>query len=82
MFLHCGDLLFVRLLALTRLLSADAAQTDGNVENKVSPWDVSASQHLLVCCLLELGRLVQELGSTAAPLLADSSTGDTHTVFL
>lgn len=55
--------------------SDDAALTDGNAENRGSAWDVSASQHLLVCCLLELGRLVQGLGSTAAPLLADSSTG-------
>lgn len=64
------------------LLSADAALTDGNAENRASPWDVSASQHLLVCCLLELGRLVQGLDSTAAPLLADSSTGDTRTHYL
>uniref|UniRef100_A0A3Q3XJ80 HEAT repeat containing 5A n=1 Tax=Mola mola TaxID=94237 RepID=A0A3Q3XJ80_MOLML len=51
------------------------ALTDGNVETRVSSADVSASQHVLVCCLLELGGLVLGLGSTAGPLLTDSSTG-------
>lgn len=53
----------------------DAALTDGNVETKVLSADVSASQHVLVCCLLEMGALVQGLGSTAAPLLTDTTTG-------
>uniref|UniRef100_A0A8D3DX18 HEAT repeat-containing protein 5A n=1 Tax=Scophthalmus maximus TaxID=52904 RepID=A0A8D3DX18_SCOMX len=57
---------------------ADAG--DGNVETRVSSADVSASQHVLVCCLLELGGLVQGLGSTAAPLLSDSSTALVDTV--
>uniref|UniRef100_A0A3Q1AXC4 HEAT repeat-containing protein 5A n=1 Tax=Amphiprion ocellaris TaxID=80972 RepID=A0A3Q1AXC4_AMPOC len=52
----------------------DAALTDGNVETRVSSADISASQHVLVCCLLELGALVQGLGSTAAPLLTDTTT--------
>uniref|UniRef100_A0A3B4ZDP3 HEAT repeat-containing protein 5A n=1 Tax=Stegastes partitus TaxID=144197 RepID=A0A3B4ZDP3_9TELE len=51
-----------------------AALSDGNVETRVSSADVSASQHMLVCCLLELGALVQGLGSTAAPLLTDTAT--------
>uniref|UniRef100_A0AAQ6A9E4 HEAT repeat-containing protein 5A n=1 Tax=Amphiprion ocellaris TaxID=80972 RepID=A0AAQ6A9E4_AMPOC len=42
---------------------------------EVSSADISASQHVLVCCLLELGALVQGLGSTAAPLLTDTTTG-------
>ncbi|KAM7403791.1 hypothetical protein PAMA_004293 [Pampus argenteus] len=58
----------------------DAALTDGNVETKMSSADVTASQHVLVCCLLELGRLIQGLGSTAAPLLTDSSTALLDTV--
>uniref|UniRef100_A0A671UXR2 HEAT repeat-containing protein 5A n=1 Tax=Sparus aurata TaxID=8175 RepID=A0A671UXR2_SPAAU len=58
----------------------DAALTDGNVETRVSSADVSASQHVLVCCLLELGALVRGLGSTAAPLLTDSSTALLDTV--
>uniref|UniRef100_A0A673BSA6 HEAT repeat-containing protein 5A n=1 Tax=Sphaeramia orbicularis TaxID=375764 RepID=A0A673BSA6_9TELE len=37
--------------------------------------DVSSSQHVLVCCLMELGALVQGLGSTAGPLVTDASTG-------
>ncbi|XP_070776216.1 HEAT repeat-containing protein 5A [Enoplosus armatus] len=58
----------------------DAALTDGNMETRVSSADVSASQHVLVCCLLELGALIQGLGSTAAPLLTDSSTALVDTV--
>ncbi|XP_074517821.1 HEAT repeat-containing protein 5A [Sebastes fasciatus] len=58
----------------------DAALADGNVETRVSSADVSASQHVLVCCLLELGGLIQGLGSTAAPLLTDSGTALLDTV--
>lgn len=36
------------------------------------------NQHILVCALLELGSLIQGLGSTATPLLQDSSIGETH----
>uniref|UniRef100_A0A8D0A350 HEAT repeat-containing protein 5A n=1 Tax=Sander lucioperca TaxID=283035 RepID=A0A8D0A350_SANLU len=58
----------------------DAALTDGNVETRVSAADVAASQHMLVCCLQELGALIQGLGTTAAPLLTDSSTALVDTV--
>ncbi|XP_078133588.1 HEAT repeat-containing protein 5A isoform X2 [Sander vitreus] len=58
----------------------DAALTDGNVETRVSAADVAASQHMLVCCLQELGGLIQGLGTTAAPLLTDSSTALVDTV--
>ncbi|XP_035024699.2 HEAT repeat-containing protein 5A isoform X1 [Hippoglossus stenolepis] len=58
----------------------DAALTDGNVETRVSAAEISASQHVLVCCLLELGGLIRGLGSTAAPLLTDSSTALLDTV--
>ncbi|XP_076604038.1 HEAT repeat-containing protein 5A isoform X2 [Chaetodon auriga] len=58
----------------------EAALTDGNVETRTSSADVSASQHVLVCCLLELGALIQGLGSTATPLLTDSSTALLDTV--
>ncbi|XP_072617453.1 HEAT repeat-containing protein 5A isoform X20 [Vulpes vulpes] len=37
--------------------------------------DVTASQHMLVCALQELGNLIYSLGTTAAPLLQDSSAG-------
>uniref|UniRef100_A0A8D3BPY2 HEAT repeat-containing protein 5A n=1 Tax=Scophthalmus maximus TaxID=52904 RepID=A0A8D3BPY2_SCOMX len=55
---------------------------DGNVETRVSSADVSASQHVLVCCLLELGGLVQGLGSTAAPLLSDTLVDTVVSVLL
>ncbi|NXQ24333.1 HTR5A protein, partial [Alaudala cheleensis] len=53
----------------------DAAMSDGNLETKINTTDVTASQHVLVCALQELGSLIQGLGTTAAPLLQDSSTG-------
>ncbi|KAG1971597.1 HEAT repeat-containing protein 5A isoform X2 [Pimephales promelas] len=53
---------------------------DGNMETRVSPADVAASQHILVCTLLELGSLLQDLSSTAAPLLQDTSIGLLDTV--
>ncbi|XP_061750827.1 HEAT repeat-containing protein 5A isoform X2 [Nerophis ophidion] len=52
----------------------DATWTDGKMEGKVAS-DITSCQHVLVCCLLELGALIQGLGSTVAPLLSDSSTG-------
>ncbi|XP_054653379.1 HEAT repeat-containing protein 5A isoform X2 [Dunckerocampus dactyliophorus] len=51
----------------------EAAWTDGKLENKVCS-DITSSQQVLVCCLLELGALIQGLCSTIAPLLSDSST--------
>ncbi|XP_031213575.1 HEAT repeat-containing protein 5A [Mastomys coucha] len=53
----------------------DAVLSDGNVETRLSSTDVAASQHTLVCALQELGNLIHSLGTTAAPLLQDSSTG-------
>ncbi|NWY97794.1 HTR5A protein, partial [Loxia curvirostra] len=53
----------------------DAAISDGNLETKINTTDVTASQHVLVCALQELGSLIHGLGTTAAPLLQDSSTG-------
>uniref|UniRef100_A0A671MKD1 HEAT repeat-containing protein 5A n=1 Tax=Sinocyclocheilus anshuiensis TaxID=1608454 RepID=A0A671MKD1_9TELE len=52
----------------------------GNMEARVRPADVAASQHVLVCALLELGSLLQDLSSTAAPLLLDTSIGMLDTV--
>ncbi|KAJ8391412.1 hypothetical protein AAFF_G00090420 [Aldrovandia affinis] len=60
--------------------AVDAALSDGNVETRVSAVDVAASQHVLVCCLQELGALLQGLGSTATPLLHDPATGVLDTV--
>lgn len=53
----------------------DAVMSDGNLETRVGSTDVAASQHMLVCALQELGNLIHNLGTTAAPLLQDSSTG-------
>ncbi|XP_050989656.1 HEAT repeat-containing protein 5A isoform X1 [Labeo rohita] len=58
----------------------DAALHEGNMETRVSPAEVTASQHVLVCALLELGSLLQDLSSTAAPLLQDTSIGMLDTV--
>ncbi|XP_039103069.1 HEAT repeat-containing protein 5A isoform X5 [Hyaena hyaena] len=53
----------------------DASMSDGNVETRLGSTDVTASQHTLVCALQELGNLIYSLGTTAAPLLQDSSAG-------
>ncbi|NXO71844.1 HTR5A protein, partial [Phainopepla nitens] len=53
----------------------DAAMSDSNLETKINMTDVTASQHVLVCALQELGSLIHGLGTTAAPLLQDPSTG-------
>ncbi|XP_062350328.1 HEAT repeat-containing protein 5A [Cinclus cinclus] len=53
----------------------DAAMSDSNLEIKSNTADATASQHVLVCALQELGSLIHGLGTTAAPLLQDSSTG-------
>ncbi|NXE45117.1 HTR5A protein, partial [Casuarius casuarius] len=53
----------------------DAAMSDSNLETRITTTDVTASQHVLVCTLQELGSLIHGLGTTAAPLLQDSGTG-------
>ncbi|XP_072617443.1 HEAT repeat-containing protein 5A isoform X13 [Vulpes vulpes] len=53
----------------------DAVMNDGNMEIRLGSTDVTASQHMLVCALQELGNLIYSLGTTAAPLLQDSSAG-------
>lgn len=53
----------------------DAAMSDSNIETRVGTTDVSASQHVLVCALQELGSLILGLGTTAAPLLQGTNTG-------
>uniref|UniRef100_A0A8C4PIM0 HEAT repeat-containing protein 5A n=1 Tax=Equus asinus asinus TaxID=83772 RepID=A0A8C4PIM0_EQUAS len=53
----------------------DAVMSDGNLETRLGSADVAAGQHMLVCALQELGNLIHSLGTTAAPLLQDSSAG-------
>lgn len=60
--------------------AVDAAMSDSNIETRVGTTDVSASQHVLVCALQELGSLILGLGTTAAPLLQDTNTGVLDTV--
>ncbi|KAI4902189.1 hypothetical protein NFI96_029558 [Prochilodus magdalenae] len=60
--------------------AVDAALCEGNIETRVSNTNVMASQHALVCALLELGSVLQDLGSSATPLLHDASTGMLDTV--
>lgn len=60
---------------------SDAAMNDSNLETKINTTDVTASQHVLVCALQELGSLIHGLGTTAAPLLQDSSTGTRPEIF-
>uniref|UniRef100_A0A8C5EVP5 HEAT repeat-containing protein 5B n=1 Tax=Gouania willdenowi TaxID=441366 RepID=A0A8C5EVP5_GOUWI len=50
------------------------------VENKAGAGDVSASQHVMVCALKELGSLVQSLSATASPLIQEPSIGLLETV--
>lgn len=45
-------------------------------ENKAGAADVSASQHVMVCALKELGSLVQSLSATASPLIQEPSVGE------
>uniref|UniRef100_A0A8D3BS16 HEAT repeat-containing protein 5B n=1 Tax=Scophthalmus maximus TaxID=52904 RepID=A0A8D3BS16_SCOMX len=49
-------------------------------ENKAGAADVSASQHVMVCALKELGSLVQSLSATASPLIQEPSIGLVETV--
>ncbi|XP_074091462.1 HEAT repeat-containing protein 5A isoform X3 [Macrotis lagotis] len=53
----------------------DAVMSEGNLEIRPGSTDVAATQHVLVCALQELGNLIYGLGTTAAPLLQDSSAG-------
>uniref|UniRef100_A0A8C3YRM5 HEAT repeat-containing protein 5A n=1 Tax=Catagonus wagneri TaxID=51154 RepID=A0A8C3YRM5_9CETA len=53
----------------------DAVMSDSNLETRLGSTDIAASQHMLVCALQELGNLIHSIGTTAAPLLQDSSAG-------
>ncbi|XP_027013804.1 HEAT repeat-containing protein 5B isoform X1 [Tachysurus fulvidraco] len=57
-----------------------AVVSDSSGENKGTAADVSASQHVMVCALKELGSLVQSLSATAAPLIQEPSIGLLETV--
>ncbi|XP_053475022.1 HEAT repeat-containing protein 5B isoform X1 [Ictalurus furcatus] len=57
-----------------------AVVSDSSGESKGTAADVSASQHVMVCALKELGSLVQSLSATAAPLIQEPSIGLLETV--
>lgn len=57
-----------------------AVDAEEGIEMQAGSTAVAAIPHMLVCVLLELGRVLQDLGSSAAPLLHDSSTGMLDTV--
>ncbi|XP_034464962.1 HEAT repeat-containing protein 5B isoform X1 [Hippoglossus hippoglossus] len=57
-----------------------AVVNDISGENKSGAADVSASQHVMVCALKELGSLVQSLSATASPLIQEPSIGLLETV--
>ncbi|XP_072285057.1 HEAT repeat-containing protein 5A isoform X1 [Pyxicephalus adspersus] len=60
--------------------SVDLVLSDSNQETRFCTTDIPASQHVLVCALQELGDLILGLGTTASPLLRDSSAGVLDTV--
>lgn len=57
------------------ILSLDAATSDCNMETHVGTMAVVANQHMLICALEELGNLIYSLGTTAAPVIQDATTG-------
>uniref|UniRef100_A0A8C5FLQ4 HEAT repeat containing 5B n=1 Tax=Gadus morhua TaxID=8049 RepID=A0A8C5FLQ4_GADMO len=57
-----------------------AVVSDPSGDNKSGAADVSASQHVMVCALKELGSLVHSLSATASPLIQEPSVGLLETV--
>jgi len=62
------------------LVFLEAVVNDISGENKGGTADVSASQHVMVCALKELGSLVQSLSATASPLIQEPSIGKTDNI--
>uniref|UniRef100_A0A674CFH7 HEAT repeat-containing protein 5A n=1 Tax=Salmo trutta TaxID=8032 RepID=A0A674CFH7_SALTR len=50
-----------------QMRAVEAVVNDTSGENKAGAADVSASQHVMVCALKELGSLVQSLSATSSP---------------
>ncbi|XP_069035909.1 HEAT repeat-containing protein 5B isoform X2 [Lepisosteus oculatus] len=63
-----------------QMRAVEAVVNDASSENKAGAADVSASQHVMVCALKELGSLVQSLSATASPLIQEPSIGLLETV--
>ncbi|XP_043536583.1 HEAT repeat-containing protein 5B [Chiloscyllium plagiosum] len=62
-----------------QMKTVEAVVNDAN-NDKSGAADVSASQHVMVCALQELGSLVQSLSATASPLLQEPTIGLLETV--
>uniref|UniRef100_UPI00398EFE26 HEAT repeat-containing protein 5B isoform X2 n=1 Tax=Pristiophorus japonicus TaxID=55135 RepID=UPI00398EFE26 len=62
-----------------QMKTVESVVNDAN-NDKSGAADVSASQHVMVCALQELGSLVQSLSATASPLLQEPSIGLLETV--
>ncbi|XP_048863454.1 HEAT repeat-containing protein 5B isoform X1 [Brienomyrus brachyistius] len=60
--------------------AVEAVVNDSSGESRAGAADVSASQHVMVCALKELGSLVQSLSATASPLIQEPSIGLLETV--
>ncbi|XP_077093699.1 HEAT repeat-containing protein 5B [Siphateles boraxobius] len=68
-------------LAISKQMRAvEAVVNDPSSESRAGAADVSASQHVMVCALKELGSLVQSLSTTASPLILEPSVGFLETV--
>ncbi|KAL4641370.1 HEAT repeat-containing protein 5B [Arapaima gigas] len=63
-----------------QMRAVETVVNDSSGESKAGSADVSASQHVMVCALQELGSLVQSLSATAAPLIQEPSIGLLETV--
>ncbi|XP_061766590.1 HEAT repeat-containing protein 5B-like isoform X1 [Nerophis ophidion] len=63
-----------------QMRAVEAVVNDLNGENKTGAADVSASQHVMVCALKELGSIVQSLSATSSPLIQEPSIGLLETV--
>ena len=56
------------------------ATVEASESGKSQGTDLTASQHVLVCALHELGCLVLRLGTSASPLVAEPATGGFMTI--
>ncbi|XP_030235431.1 HEAT repeat-containing protein 5B isoform X2 [Gadus morhua] len=63
-----------------QMRAVEAVVSDPSGDNKSGAADVSASQHVMVCALKELGSLVHSLSATASPLIQEPSVGLLETV--
>uniref|UniRef100_A0A8D3DHR6 HEAT repeat-containing protein 5B n=1 Tax=Scophthalmus maximus TaxID=52904 RepID=A0A8D3DHR6_SCOMX len=67
--------------AISKQMRAVGKEDGGEISRfRALQTDVSASQHVMVCALKELGSLVQSLSATASPLIQEPSIGLVETV--